>query len=63
VGINPHSNNPPGATRIKGTKTPREVTKTNAKDGIRLKPFTLVLYVEYIVITLTIAHRSLISRG
>jgi hypothetical protein len=63
AGINPHSINPLGATRTKGTKTPKGAITTNAKGGILLKPSTLVLFVAYMVITLTIAHRSLISRG
>jgi hypothetical protein len=49
VEINPHNNSLLGATRTKATKTPRGATTTNAKDGIRLKPFTLVLFVECMV--------------
>jgi hypothetical protein len=63
AGINPHSTNPLGATRTKGTKTPKGAITTNAKGGIMLKPSSLVPFVVSSVITLTIAPRSLISNG
>jgi hypothetical protein len=34
VGINPHNIHPLGATRIRGTKTPRGAITTNAKGRI-----------------------------
>jgi hypothetical protein len=34
AGINPHSINPLGATRTKGTKTPKGAITTNAKGRI-----------------------------
>jgi hypothetical protein len=62
VGINPHSINPLGATRTKGTKTPKgEIT--NAKGEIMLKPSSLVPFVVNSFITLTISPRSRISNG
>jgi hypothetical protein len=63
AGINPHSTNPLGATRTKGTKTPKGAITTNAKGGIMLKPSSLVHFVVSSVITLTIAPKSLISNG
>ena len=63
VGINPHNINPLGATRTKGTKTPKGAIKTHTKGGTLLKLSTLVLFVAYMVITLTTAHSSLISKG
>jgi hypothetical protein len=63
AGINPHNTNPLGATRTKGTKTPKGAIITNAKGEIMLKPSSLVLFVVSSVITLTIAPRSLISNG
>jgi hypothetical protein len=63
AGINPHSTNPLGATRTKGTKTPKGEIITNAKGEIMLKPSSLVPFVVSSVITLTIAPRSLISNG
>jgi hypothetical protein len=62
AGIIPHNTNPLGATRTKGTKTPKGTITTNAKGGILLKPITLVLFVVYTAITLTIAPRSQISK-
>ena len=61
--INPNKINRLGATSTQATKTPKGATTTNAKGGIILKLSTLVLFVAYIVITLTIAHRSLILKG
>jgi hypothetical protein len=63
AGINPHSTNPLGEIRTKGTKTPKGAITTNAKDKIMLKPSSLVPFVVNSVITLTIAPRSLISNG
>jgi hypothetical protein len=62
AGIIPHNTNPLGATRTKGTKTPKGAITTDAKGGILLKPITLVLFVAYTAITLTIAPRSQISK-
>jgi hypothetical protein len=59
--INPHSTNPLGATRTKGTKTPKGAITINAKGEIMLKPSSLVLFVVSSVITLTISPKSLIS--
>jgi hypothetical protein len=63
AGINPHSTNPLGATRTKGTKTPKGAIITNAKGKIMLKPSSLVPFVVSLVSTLTIAPRLLISNG
>jgi hypothetical protein len=63
AGINPHITNLLGATRTKGTKTPKGEIITNAKGKIMLKPFSLVPFVVSLVITLTISPRSLISNG
>jgi hypothetical protein len=57
VGINPHSINPAGAIRTKGTKTPKGAITTNAKGEIMLKPYSLVPFVVNSVIILTIAPR------
>jgi hypothetical protein len=63
VGTIPHNTNPLGATRTKGTKTPKGEITTKSKGGILLKPSTLVLFVACTVITPTIAPRSLILKG
>ena len=63
AGINPHNTNPLGATRTKGTKTPKGAIITNTKGETMLKPSSLVPFVVNLVITLTIAPRSLISNG
>jgi hypothetical protein len=63
AGIHPHSINPLGETRTKGTKTPKGTIITNAKGEIMLKPSYLVPFVVNSIITLTISPRSLISNG
>jgi hypothetical protein len=64
AGINPHKTNQLGATRTKGTNTPKGVIiKKNAKGKIMLKQTSLVPFVVISVITLTTAPRSLISNG
>jgi hypothetical protein len=62
--INPHSTNPLGATRTKGTKTPMgAIIIINAKGEIMLKTSSLVPFVVSLAITLIIAPISLISNG
>jgi hypothetical protein len=62
AGIIPHNTNPLGATRTKGTKTPKGAITTDAKGGTLSKPTTLVPFVAYMVITPTIAPRLQISK-
>jgi hypothetical protein len=61
-GNQPPQQQPTGATLTKGTKTLKGAITTNAKGETPLKPYTLVPFVESMVIIPTIVHRSLISR-
>jgi hypothetical protein len=60
AGINPHNTNQLGATKTKGTKTPKGTIIINSKGEIMLKPSSLVPFAVISAITLTIAPISLI---